>query len=394
MVLLSIASSGWRCFFTIFWCVLLPSFPSCVPPLFCCVVLLGFLLLWVVLRFHPLLLGGAAFLSLPVGGGVFLLSSVGWCGLVSFGRCCFSNLLSGGAASSSSGWGCFFPLLFFWVVLLGFPFSGFSPSAFARCCFPFPPLGGGICFLSSVGWCCLVSSSFGCCFSDILSGGPTFLPFLFVGAAFLPSSGWYCLVSSFCWVVLLSKIKKKRRKVKGKLKTLAKWKKEKWKNEENAKMRKTRKISCGLLKSSAYGWPLLFVAAKEKTIVLELGLWLKVDFQILVVYNCFFFLDFFRFFMSVIFYPKAVWRGAWPTFKIFFNLFHISNPVFVFLMIFVLFIFWVEGFFFDFLIFWCFWSFSIILNVVHFFRFSVFFMSVIFYPKGIREEGLADFFQK
>ena len=98
--------------------------------------------------------------------GAFRLSSVGWCGLVSFGRC--SNLLSGGAA---------FPLLWggaAWV----------SPSQ------------GGV----AVFFC--------------PSGGTSFSPpLLFGGAARFPFSGWCCrffcpsggtsFSPVFCWVVLL-----------------------------------------------------------------------------------------------------------------------------------------------------------------------------------------------
>ena len=332
-------------------------------------------LLWVALLVHHLLMGGAAWFP-PLGGTTFPSSSVGccclpyppafplssvaWCCLVSFffGWCCDSPLLWRGAAFlpllwagprsqplmlggccfpfPPFGWWCFLLSLFGWVVLLGLLLLWkvlLFQSPFRWCCFPSPPLGGAAFHPSSAGWCCLVSLFWAALlFFLLLLGGAAWFPsslggvpfpisfqvvlpsfrFFLVGAAFLPSSGWYCLVSSFCWVVLLSKIKKKRRKVCGKLKTLAKWKKENWKNEENEKMRKTRKNSlvCGLLKSSAYGWPQLFVAAEEKTIVLKLGLRLKVDPQILVVYNCFwfflpnllfFFFIFTVFFMSVIF---------------------------------------------------------------------------------------------
>ena len=128
-----------------------------------------------------------------------------WC-------CCFSY----------SFWWCWLVSSFCWVVCV-------FPSPFAWCCLPFPSLGGAAFSRSSVGWCCLVSSSSSgwCCFSFQVVL-PFFPSFWWELPSFL-SSGWR-LVSSFCWVVLLSKIKKKRRmftsKVKGKLKTLAKWKKE------------------------------------------------------------------------------------------------------------------------------------------------------------------------
>ena len=65
-------------------------------------------LFWWVVLLGVLFLGGVAvftlcfcyvLLSFPsFGSGAFLFSSVGWCCLVSFGRCFFSNLLSAGAA--------------------------------------------------------------------------------------------------------------------------------------------------------------------------------------------------------------------------------------------------------------------------------------------------------
>ena len=110
--------------------VVLPSFPSSVPPLFCWVVLLGLLLLWVVLRFSSPL-AWCCLLSPPA----FPLSSVGWCCLVS---CCDSPLLCRRAALLPVLWvlAAFTPL-FFCVVLL---------------CFPF--LQGVVLFSPPVGWCC------------------------------------------------------------------------------------------------------------------------------------------------------------------------------------------------------------------------------------------------
>ena len=171
----------------------------------------------------------------------------------------------------------------FWCGVAVFTFC------FGWCCCPFHPFGSGAFLIFSVGWCCLVSSSSGqCCFS--ISCGGAFLlllwvgqrspPLLLGGVAFpissqvvlpsFPSFGVELLFSHLllgvCWVVLLffplllhaaafpfflvvadflpllwvvlpglllllvvllSKINKKRRKVKGNLKTLAKWKNEK-----------------------------------------------------------------------------------------------------------------------------------------------------------------------
>ena len=134
--------------------VVLPSFPSSVPPLFC----------WVVLDS----LGGVA---IPLSFGVELPSfrSSG-CWLRS------PSLLLGGVSFLSLHWVAFLLPLFGWVVRLGVALPLFF---FAWCCLPCPPLG------------------------------------------------WDCIFHLFCWVVLLSKIKKKRCKVKRNLKTVAKWKIEK-----------------------------------------------------------------------------------------------------------------------------------------------------------------------
>ena len=92
---------GWGCFF----------FPSGFPSLGGVAV---FSVLLVGLLFTCLLLGGAAWSTPPWGG-------VASCFVSSFGRCCFSNLLSGGPAFLSLLWhgAAFLPLL--WVVLLSFP---------------------------------------------------------------------------------------------------------------------------------------------------------------------------------------------------------------------------------------------------------------------------------
>ena len=169
-----------------FWVVWL-FFPS--PVGWCClpspplggVVLLGLLLLLVVLLFFLLLFGGAAFLLLLLVGLLHPPSSVGWC--------CFSFLLGGVVVFSFS---C-------WVALLGL--------LLPRRCFPLllrgaawflPSLGGLSCLVllpsipssgqfhpSSVGWCCLVSSSF------------------WVVLRFPSPFAWYFLVSSFLGVVFL-----------------------------------------------------------------------------------------------------------------------------------------------------------------------------------------------
>ena len=250
----SIASSGWTCFFSFSegWCCLVSCFFGwccCFPFSFawCCLssfgwglrspsLLLGgaawfsfsgwccrFSVLLVGLLFTYLLLGGAAW-STPCWGGVefcfacFVSSS-------SFGRCCFSNLLSCGPAFlllllvglpsiTSSGWSCFFHLLkggaaWFPSSLGGvaFPLSGaaFRPLLRVGPRSP-PPLLGGAAFLSllwvvvlshlsSVGWCCLVSSFTGrrCFFS---------ISFCVLLPSF-SSSGWDYRSPVFCWVVLL-----------------------------------------------------------------------------------------------------------------------------------------------------------------------------------------------
>ena len=72
----------------------------------------------------------------------------------------------------------------FWVVFLFFlHFLVVLPSFW--CGFFYPSL---------VGWCCLVSSSFGWCWC--------FFPFLLRGAAFLLSFGWGCVRPLFYWMAL------------------------------------------------------------------------------------------------------------------------------------------------------------------------------------------------
>ena len=167
---------GGAAWFLFFFCVVLLFL------LFFCVVLLSFPFLSVVVLFSSLRLGGAALSTPPRGGVAFPIS--------------FCVLLP---SFPSSGWDYLSPV-FCWVVLLG-------------------PLG----------WC----------FVFFLLRGAAFLPLHLGGAAFLPSVGWCCWVF-LLWVVLLFSLllfvgvaKKKRRKVKEKLKTVAKWKNEKWKIEEN-----------------------------------------------------------------------------------------------------------------------------------------------------------------
>ena len=113
------------------------------------------------------------------------------------------------------------------------PLGGVAfPISFSLLLPSFPsPLGGTTYPPSSVGWCCLVHSSFGrCCFSNLLPGGAAFLPLqrslslLFGGAAWSPASlGGVAIPLSFgvelpsfrslgrgrvrrlsCWVVLPS----------------------------------------------------------------------------------------------------------------------------------------------------------------------------------------------
>ena len=103
---------------------------------------------------------------------------------------------------ASSGWSCHFSHL------LKGGAAWFLPSLDGVEVF-FCPFGGTTFPLSSVGWCCLVHSSLGwCCvllcllsllwgcFSNLLSGGPAFLP-LWVELLFPSSVGWCCLVSCF-----------------------------------------------------------------------------------------------------------------------------------------------------------------------------------------------------
>ena len=187
-------------------------------PVFSWVVLLGPLLIGVVLRpaFSPPPLGGVAF---PISFQVVLpfVSSFGWSCV--FNLPCWVVLLS----FPSFGVGLL-GFLLLWVVLLSFPFlwvvvlfsplrlggAAWSPLPWSGVALPLSflrfLLWGGTAFpLSSVG-SCFVSSSFGrCCFSNLLSSGPAFLPsFLFNwcsfspllcrAAAFLPSFGWWCCV--------------------------------------------------------------------------------------------------------------------------------------------------------------------------------------------------------
>ena len=240
--------------FLLLWVVLLFTSPlswCCLPsppvgvlllsfPLFSWVVLLGFLLLlWVVLLSFPFL--WVVVLSHLFGWVVLLGFFLLWMVLMFFFTCLvvlpsfpslwevvrFTCLLLGGAAFY--GWCC--DSLSFGVELPYFRSFGCwlrSPSPLLRGVVFFSlPLVSGAFLTSSVGWCCLVSSSFGrCCFSSLLfcvllpscpsSGWDYFLPrlllggaawstrvvlrcffFLLRGAAFLPS---ICVSP---WVVLL-----------------------------------------------------------------------------------------------------------------------------------------------------------------------------------------------
>ena len=90
------------------WCCLpSPPFGGAAFSLLFSWVLLCLLLLWAVLRFFPLLLRGAAFLSL-----------LPWVGLVSLSLLCWVVL----STFSSFRWGCF-PSLFCWLVQPSFPSS-------------------------------------------------------------------------------------------------------------------------------------------------------------------------------------------------------------------------------------------------------------------------------
>ena len=104
VVLPAFSSSGWSCFSTFFWSVLLGFF------------------LWVVFLFFLVLLPGACCLSSPpLGTAASFISCVGWCCLV----------------------------FLLWVVLL-------FPSSFPWCCLPFRPSGGGA-FSLLFGWVVLLS---------------------------------------------------------------------------------------------------------------------------------------------------------------------------------------------------------------------------------------------
>ena len=232
-------------------------------------VLLGFLLLCAVLLFSSLF-AGCCLPSLRLGGAAFTLSSDGWCCLVSFfGWCCRFFCFFGGTAFllSSVGWCCLvhsrpassppplgsvaFPISF-QVVIPSFSSSGWGPRS------PPPLLGGAAILhlllvvvpLSSVGSRSLVSLHWVVsAFLPLLWVGSRFPPLLLGGAAWSPASlggvalslSFFCVMLPsfpsfgvglyffhlFCWVVLLSKIKKKRCKGKRNVKTVAKWKKEK-----------------------------------------------------------------------------------------------------------------------------------------------------------------------
>ena len=147
---------------------------------------------------------------LPWVRAAFALSSVGWCCLVFllwvvlpfflsfwwdyfspvFARCCFSNLLSGGAAFLPPPFGgaAFHHLLWglgrvprlpCWVVLLSCPPLSGGAFLLSR-------LLGRAAWFSSIGRCCFFSSPF---------GGIALIHLLWVELFFFPSSvGWCCLV--------------------------------------------------------------------------------------------------------------------------------------------------------------------------------------------------------
>ena len=239
MVLPSFSSFGWGCFIPrlllggVAWSP--PSLALFSSPFtWCCLVssLFGWCLLfggadflllhWVVVRFPSLLLRGAAWFLPSLGGVAVLLPFLVGC---SFITSLFVPSLSGVA----------FPLLLRGAAWSPPPFGGVAVFPFPVwwSCLPSPPLGSGAFPLSSVGWCCLVSSFLlVVLLFFLLLGGAAFItssfvpslsgvafPLLLRGAAwFLPSLGALsCLVvlpSSppvggaafshvFCWVVLL-----------------------------------------------------------------------------------------------------------------------------------------------------------------------------------------------
>ena len=112
------------------------------------------------------------------------------------GRCCVFSL-------SPFAWGCI-PLLFCWVVLLGFllhhGWCCFFSFSFWRCCFPSPPFGGAACspsfLLGGTAW---LPSSFWVVLLFFLLLVVVLPPFpsFFGGAACSPSVvGWCCLRTS------------------------------------------------------------------------------------------------------------------------------------------------------------------------------------------------------
>ena len=138
----------------------------------------------------PLQLGGAAWFLPSLGGVAFPLSTVGSC-FVSFGWCCCSNLLSGGVQNKKENMQSKGKFENKWQ-------SGKMKNE-----------DGVDVFLH-------------------LFGGAAFLPLPLRSGGLSPLSCWVVLLGLLLlWVVLLSKINKKRCKVKGNLKTVAKWKNEK-----------------------------------------------------------------------------------------------------------------------------------------------------------------------
>ena len=242
MVLPSIPSIGWGCFFP---CLLLGFFPlwvvspvwrCCLHPLFwvwqlfpmssvgwCCLVPSPF---WVVCCFSfSCLVVLPSFSSFRWGRCCSVSSSFWWC-------CCFSfSCLVVLPCFSSFWWDCFIPRLLlggaaspsFWVVLL------FFPSPVGWCCLVSSFLG--VVFLSfyvvllgffplwvvsPVWWILSSSSSFGrgCFIPRLLLGGAAWSPPPFGGVAVFPSPVWWCCFPSpplggaafshvFCCVVLL-----------------------------------------------------------------------------------------------------------------------------------------------------------------------------------------------
>ena len=218
----SMASSGCSCFFSfsVVWCCLVSFFFGwcCISllflrgaaflrllwvwaafPLFWWVVLLGFLFFGWCCCF-PSSFAWCRFPFPPLGSGAFspLFGCTVRVGLL-WAVLLFQSPLRWCRPSSPPLGGSCVPPLFGWVVLLGFLFflCGVAVSLLLRgVAFLSLPLDSGAFLTSSVGWCCLVSSSFSS------SGWDYFSP-IFSWVVLLGPLLWCCVVS-FAWCCLSS----------------------------------------------------------------------------------------------------------------------------------------------------------------------------------------------